>query len=51
MMLVTVKGPITYEDICKLGETQYFSFRDACFAMGSLEYDNGFLLAIKEASE
>ncbi|KAI5396015.1 hypothetical protein KIW84_062278 [Lathyrus oleraceus] len=51
MMLTVVKGPTTYEDILKVGGTQYFSFRDACFAMGFLEGDKEFILAIKEASE
>ncbi|KAI5442706.1 hypothetical protein KIW84_011659 [Lathyrus oleraceus] len=50
MMLTVVKGPTTYEDIHKVGGTQYFTFRDACFAMGFLEDDREFLLSIKEAS-
>ncbi|CAK8537345.1 unnamed protein product [Lathyrus sativus] len=51
MMLTVVKGPTTYDNIHKVGGTQYFSFRDACFAMGFLEDDNEFILAIKEESE
>ncbi|XP_058758996.1 uncharacterized protein LOC131632231, partial [Vicia villosa] len=50
MMLTVVKGPKTYEDICKVGDRQYDSFRDACFAMGFLEDDREYIGAIKEAS-
>lgn len=47
MMLTIVKGPTSFEDIRKVGETQYFSFRDACFAMEFLEDDMEFIFAIK----
>ncbi|XP_058742520.1 uncharacterized protein LOC131615017 [Vicia villosa] len=51
MMLTVVRGPKTYEDIRKIGEKQYDSFRDACFAMGFLEDDREYIGAIKEASQ
>lgn len=51
MMLTILKGPITYEEIRKVGETQYGSFRDTCFAMGFLEDDREYIGDIKEASE
>ncbi|KAI5390377.1 hypothetical protein KIW84_075626 [Lathyrus oleraceus] len=50
MMLTVIKGLTTYDDILKVGRTQYFSFRDACFAMGFHEDDKEIILAIKEAS-
>ncbi|XP_058727581.1 uncharacterized protein LOC131599128 [Vicia villosa] len=50
MMLTIVKGPKTYEDIRKVGDTQYHSFRDACFAMGFLTDDREYISAIIEAS-
>lgn len=49
-MLIVVKGSTTYEEIRKVVGTQYFTFRDACFAMGFLGDDKEFILAIKEAS-
>ncbi|XP_058774037.1 uncharacterized protein LOC131648280 [Vicia villosa] len=51
MMLTVAKGPTCYEDIRKVGDTQYESFRDGCFAMGFLEDDREYIGAIKEASE
>lgn len=51
MMLTVVKGPTNYEDIRKIGDTQFDTFRDACFAMGFLEDDREYIEAIKEASE
>jgi len=49
MMLTVVKGPRTYEEIRKVGEIQFLSFRDACFAMRFLEDDKEFIGAIREA--
>lgn len=49
MMLTVVKGPRTYEEIRKVGEIQYQTFREACFAMGFLEDDREFIGAIREA--
>ncbi|GAU22594.1 hypothetical protein TSUD_134940 [Trifolium subterraneum] len=49
MMLTVVKGPTSYDDIKKIGDTQYFSYRDACFAMGFLGDDREYINAIKEA--
>ncbi|XP_058735847.1 uncharacterized protein LOC131623246 [Vicia villosa] len=51
MMLTVIKGPTTYEEIRKIGDNQYDTFRDACFAMGFLEDDREYIGAIKEASE
>ncbi|XP_058751157.1 uncharacterized protein LOC131624213 [Vicia villosa] len=51
LMLTVVKGPSTYEDIRKVGDIQYDTFRDACFAMGFLEDDREYIGAIREASE
>jgi hypothetical protein len=49
LMLTAVKGPTTYEEIRKVGDIQYLSFRDACFAMGFLDDDREFIGAIREA--
>ncbi|XP_058762907.1 uncharacterized protein LOC131636298 [Vicia villosa] len=51
LMLTVVKGPLTYEEIRKFGDTQFDTFRDACFAMGFLEDDREYIGAIREASE
>ncbi|CAJ2678040.1 uncharacterized protein LOC123904970 [Trifolium pratense] len=51
MMLAVVKGPTCYDDIKKIGNTQYFTYRDACFAMGFLEDDRQYIQAIKEAKD
>ncbi|XP_058749869.1 uncharacterized protein LOC131622866 [Vicia villosa] len=51
MMLTVVKEPKSYEEIRKVGNTQYETFRDACFAMGFLEDDKEYIGALKEASE
>ncbi|XP_058768084.1 uncharacterized protein LOC131641793 [Vicia villosa] len=50
MMLTVAKGPTCYEDIRKVGETQYDTFREACFAMGFLDDDREHICALKEAS-
>ncbi|CAJ2658558.1 unnamed protein product [Trifolium pratense] len=50
-MLAVVKGPTCYDDIKKIGNTQYFTYRDACFAMGFLEDDRQYIQAIKEAKD
>ncbi|XP_058742091.1 uncharacterized protein LOC131614535 [Vicia villosa] len=51
LMLTVVKGPLTYEEIRKVDDTQFDTFRDACFAMGFLEDDREYIGAIREASE
>ena len=48
MMLTAVKGPKYYEDIRRVGSTQQFSLRDACFARGFLGDDREFIEAIRE---
>lgn len=50
MMLTVVKGPTTYEDIQKVGDTRHPTFREACFAMGFLTDDREYIGAIIEAS-
>jgi len=49
LMLTVAKGPTTYEEIRKVGDIQYLSFREACFAMGFLNDDMEFIGAIREA--
>ncbi|XP_045797949.1 uncharacterized protein LOC123892172 [Trifolium pratense] len=49
MMLTVVKGPMCYEDIRKVGDIQYDTFRDACFAKGFLGDDKEYISAIREA--
>jgi hypothetical protein len=49
MMLVS-KRACSYDDIRTIGNVVYLSFRDACFAMGFLEDDKEFVVAIKEVS-
>ncbi|GAU49129.1 hypothetical protein TSUD_376720 [Trifolium subterraneum] len=44
-------GPTCYDDLKKIGDTQYVSYRDACFAMGFLEDDREYINAIKEAKD
>jgi hypothetical protein len=51
MMLTVIQGATCYDDLRKIGETQYFSYRDACFAMGFLEDDRVYITAIKEAKD
>ncbi|CAJ2677885.1 unnamed protein product [Trifolium pratense] len=49
MMLTVVKGPMSYEDIKKVRNIQYDTFRDACFAKGFLGDDKEYISAIREA--
>lgn len=51
MMLTVVKGPTSYEEIRKIGDTQFDTFRDVCFAIGFLEDNREIIRAIKEVSE
>ena len=44
MMLTVVKGPTTYEEIHKIGDNQYDTFRD-------VDNDKEYIGVIKEASE
>lgn len=48
MMLEIMKGPSSYEEIHKICDTQFDTFRDVCFAMGFLEDDQEYIGAIKE---
>ncbi|GAU47108.1 hypothetical protein TSUD_403410 [Trifolium subterraneum] len=49
MMLTVVKGPTSYEEIRKVKDYQYLTFREACFAMGFLGDDKEYIGAIREA--
>ncbi|CAJ2678900.1 unnamed protein product [Trifolium pratense] len=40
-----------YDDVRKIGDTQYLTYRDACFAMGFLKDDRVYITAIKEAKD
>ncbi|XP_045792116.1 uncharacterized protein LOC123886886 [Trifolium pratense] len=51
MMLTVVKGPTCYDDLRKIDQDQYVTYRDACFAMGFLEDDRVYINAIKEAKD
>jgi hypothetical protein len=51
MMLTVIKGPTCYDDLKNINNTQYFSYQDACFAMGFLEDDRVYINAIKEAKD
>ncbi|MCI18323.1 helicase-like protein, partial [Trifolium medium] len=51
MMLTCVQGPKSYEDIMKVKGIQYFSYRDACFAMGFLQDDKEYIKAIQESKD
>jgi hypothetical protein len=51
MMLTVIEGPTCYDDLRKIGDTQYLSYRDACFAMGFLEDDRLYINAIKDAKD
>ncbi|XP_058774789.1 uncharacterized protein LOC131649060 [Vicia villosa] len=47
-MLTVAKGLTSYEEIRKVSETQYETFREACFAMGFLDDDREYICALKE---
>jgi hypothetical protein len=49
MMLTVVKGPTSYEEIRKVRDIQYLTFREACFAMGFLGDDKEYIGAIRES--
>ncbi|CAJ2662134.1 unnamed protein product [Trifolium pratense] len=40
-----------YDDVRKIGDTQYLTYRDACFAMGFHKDDRVYITAIKEAKD
>jgi hypothetical protein len=48
-MLTVVKGPTSYEEIRKVRDIQYLTFREACFAMGFLGDDKEYIGAIRES--
>jgi len=51
MMLTACKGATSFEDIRTVTNIQYPTCREACFAMGFLQYDKEFIEAIKEAKD
>jgi len=40
-----------YDDVRKIGDTQYLTYRDVCFAMRFLKDDRVYITAIKEAKD
>ncbi|XP_075096423.1 uncharacterized protein LOC107797244 [Nicotiana tabacum] len=50
MLLNVIKGPKCYEDLRRINNHDYLTFRDACYAMGLLDDDKEYVDAIKEAS-
>ncbi|KAF1874563.1 hypothetical protein Lal_00029991 [Lupinus albus] len=51
MMLTTVKGSTSYEDIRTISDIQYSIFRNACFAMSLLNDDREYIEALREAKD
>uniref|UniRef100_A0A0R0EF43 ATP-dependent DNA helicase n=1 Tax=Glycine max TaxID=3847 RepID=A0A0R0EF43_SOYBN len=51
MMFTVCKGPTSIEDLRTVGNVQYPTYREACFAMGFLQDDKEFIEAIKEAKD
>ncbi|KAH1241604.1 ATP-dependent DNA helicase pif1 [Glycine max] len=51
MMLTVCKGATPFEDLRTVDNVQYFTYKEACFAMGFLQDDKEFIEAIKEAKD
>ena len=51
VMLTISKGSTSFEDIWIVGGKLYPTFRDACFAMGLLQYEREYIEAIKETND
>ncbi|KAH1188492.1 Replication protein A DNA-binding subunit B [Glycine max] len=51
MMLTVCKGPTSFEDLRKVDNVQYSTYKEACFAMRFLQDDKEFIEAIKEAKD
>ncbi|XP_042032500.1 uncharacterized protein LOC121779250 [Salvia splendens] len=49
-LLNIVRGAALYEDIRRVNGVQYNTFRDACFALGLLDFDKEYVDGIIEAS-
>ncbi|XP_022031084.1 uncharacterized protein LOC110932031 [Helianthus annuus] len=50
ILLNKVKGPRSFKEIRTVNGQLFLTFRDACYAMGLLDDDNKYVVAIKEAS-
>ncbi|XP_057723392.1 uncharacterized protein LOC130939297 [Arachis stenosperma] len=50
LLLNFVRGPTCYEEIRKVDDVVYPTFRDACYARGLLDDDREYIEAIEEAS-
>jgi len=50
-MLIVLKGPLCYANIITVQNIVYLTFREACFASGSLDDDFEFIEAIKNAND
>ncbi|XP_028799879.1 uncharacterized protein LOC114755171 [Neltuma alba] len=51
LLLATVRGPTSYEDLRTVDSIFYPTFRDACYALGLLEDDREYIDAMKEANQ
>ncbi|CAL0330768.1 unnamed protein product [Lupinus luteus] len=51
MILTTVKGPTSYEDIRTVFDIIYSTFRNACFAMSLLKDDREYIEALREIKD
>ncbi|XP_028807349.1 uncharacterized protein LOC114762065 [Neltuma alba] len=51
LLLATVRGPTSYEDLRTVDSILYPTFRDACYALGLLEDDKEYIDAMKEANQ
>ncbi|KAH1153958.1 hypothetical protein GYH30_049551 [Glycine max] len=49
LMLIVAKGPCSYEAIKTVGNIEYPTFKEACFAMGFIGDDEEYIEAIREA--
>ncbi|XP_075082583.1 uncharacterized protein LOC142161735 [Nicotiana tabacum] len=50
LLLNLIKGPTSYEQLRRINNQSYLTFRDACYALGLLDGDKEYVDAIKEAS-
>ncbi|XP_028775968.1 uncharacterized protein LOC114732794 [Neltuma alba] len=51
MLLATVKGPRSFEELRTVDDVLHPTFRDACYALGLLEDDKEYVDAIQEANQ
>ena len=49
LLLVSVPGPISFEDLRKVNGISYDTFQEACFARGLIENDNAWVQCFEEA--